>query len=73
MLQRTIKVYENIGSNNQLIIATHFPHIVGDIRAGQLRILVKDKNEVALFDNEKLDETYGHTIENILRTTILFK
>lgn len=68
--QRIIKVYENIGTNNQLIIATHSPHIVGDIRAEQLRILVKDKNGVSLFDNEKLDEVYGHTIENILRTTM---
>ncbi|MGK0466210.1 AAA family ATPase [Clostridium sp.] len=64
--QRIIKVYENIGIDNQLIIATHSPHIVGDIRAEQLRILIKDKNGVALFDNEKIDETYGHTIENIL-------
>ena len=53
-----------------MIIATHSPHIVGDIRAEQLRILVKDKNGVSLFDNEKIDETYGHTIENILRTTM---
>jgi len=68
--QRIIKVYENIGTNNQLIIATHSPHIIGDIRAEKLRILVKDKNGVSLFDNEKIDEVYGHTIENILRTTM---
>jgi len=68
--QRIIKVYENIGTNNQLIIATHSPHIVGDIKAEQLRILVKDKNGVSLFNNEKIDETYGHTIENILGTTM---
>jgi len=68
--QKIIKVYENIGMNNQLIIATHSPHIVGDIKAEQLRILIKDKNGVSLFDNDKIDETYGHTIENILKTTM---
>ncbi|MBZ9634710.1 AAA family ATPase [Clostridium sp. FP1] len=68
--QKIIKVYENIGTNNQLIIATHSPHIVGDIKAEQLRILIKDKNGVSLFDNDKIDETYGHTIENILKTTM---
>ena len=68
--QKIIKVYENIGINNQLIIATHSPHIVGDIKAEQLRILVKGKNGVTLFDNDKIDETYGHTIENILKTTM---
>ena len=68
--QKIIKVYETIGINNQLIIATHSPHIVGDIKAEQLRILIKDKNGVSLFDNDKKDETYGHTIENILKTTM---
>ncbi|MBX4263015.1 AAA family ATPase [Clostridium estertheticum] len=68
--QKIIKVYENIGVNNQLIIATHSPHIVGDIKAEQLRILIKDKNGVSLLDNDKIDETYGHTIENILKTTM---
>ena len=68
--QKIIKVYENIGTNNQLIIATHSPHIVGDIKAEQLRILIKDKNGVSLFDDDKMDETYGHTIENILKTTM---
>ncbi|WP_298836155.1 AAA family ATPase [Clostridium sp.] len=68
--QKIIKVYENIGINNQLIIATHSPHIVGDIKAEQLRILIKDKNGVSLLDNDKIDETYGHTIENILKTTM---
>ncbi|MBZ9607309.1 ATP-binding protein [Clostridium estertheticum] len=68
--QKIIKVYENIGTNDQLIIATHSPHIVGDIKAEQLRILIKDKNGVSLFDNDKIDETYGHIIENILKTTM---
>ena len=43
---------------------------MGDIKAEQLRILIKDKNGVSLFDNDKIDETYGHTIENILKTTM---
>jgi predicted ATP-binding protein involved in virulence len=68
--QKIIKVYEKIGINNQLIIATHSPHIVGDIKSEQLRILIKDKKGVSLFDNDKIDETYGHTIENILKTTM---
>lgn len=56
--------------NDQLIIATHSPHIVGDIKAEQLRILIKDKNGVSLIDNDKIDETYGYTLENILKTTM---
>jgi len=36
--KKIIKVYENIGKNNQLIIATHSPHILGNMEAKQLRI-----------------------------------
>ncbi|MBZ9607369.1 hypothetical protein G9F73_005970 [Clostridium estertheticum] len=32
--------------------------------------MIKDKNGVSLFDNDKIDETYGHIIENILKTTM---
>ena len=50
--QKIIKVYENIGENNQLIIATHSPHIVSDIKAEQLRIMKKGTNGVFIVENE---------------------
>lgn len=68
-----IKIYENIGKNNQLIIATHSPHIVGDIKKEQLRVLRKDENGVSIVNNDKLDETYGHTVESILKSTMELK
>lgn len=71
--RKIIKVYENIGRNNQLIIATHSPHIVGDIEAKQLRIMKRDRSNVFIVDNDKITETYGHTIEGVLRTTMNLK
>jgi predicted ATP-binding protein involved in virulence len=68
--QKIIKGYENIGENNQLIIAIHSPHIVSDIKAEQLRILRKDLNGVVIVENEKVSETYEHTVESILRTAM---
>ena len=66
--RKIIKVYESIGENNQLIIATHSPHVVGDIKREQLRVLKRDENGVSIVDNDRLDETYGHTVESILKS-----
>lgn len=68
--QKIIKVYENIGENNQIIIATHSPHIVGDIEAKQLRIMKKCKDGITIVEPEEIDETYGQNVESILRTTM---
>lgn len=68
--KKIIDVYESIGENNQFIIATHSPHIIGDIEAKQLRVIKKDKSGVKLIDNSKLNETYGKDIGDILSTTM---
>ncbi|MGL4876366.1 MAG: AAA family ATPase [Clostridium sp.] len=68
--QKIIHVYESIGENNQLIIATHSPHIIGDIEAKQLRVIKKDNLGINVVDNDKLSETYGKTIGDILSTTM---
>ena len=64
---KIIKLYENIGENNQLIIATHSPHIVGNIEAKQLRIMKKDKDGISIVNGDEIDETYGQNVETILK------
>lgn len=56
--RKIIDVYESIGKNNQLIIATHSPHIIGDIESKQLRVIKKEKDGIKLVDNRELNETY---------------
>lgn len=68
--KKIIDVYESIGKNNQLIIATHSPHIIGDIESKQLRVIKKDKDGIKLVDNNELSETYGKSIGDILSTTM---
>lgn len=68
--RKIIDVYESIGENNQFIIATHSPHIIGNIEAKQLRILKKDTDGIKLVDNDELNETYGKNIGDILSTTM---
>lgn len=65
--KKIIKVYENIGENNQIIMATHSPHIVSDIEAKQLRIMKKDKDGIAVINGDDIDETYGQNVETILK------
>ena len=64
--RKIINVYENIGENNQLIIATHSPHIIGNVTKEQIRILKRDKEGIKVMNYEELDETYGRTVESIL-------
>ncbi|NFG61517.1 ATP-binding protein [Clostridium sp. CMCC3677] len=68
--KKIIDVYESIGNNNQLIIATHSPHIIGDIESKQLRVIKRNKNGIKIVDNNELNETYGKSIGDILSTTM---
>lgn len=63
--QKIINVYESIGENNQIIIATHSPHIVGYIESSQLRILKKDANGISVMKNHEIKEGFDRYIRGI--------
>ncbi len=64
--QRIVEVYQNIGKDNQIIIATHSPHIISSVKRESLKILSKKERWVKVIDGENLDETYGVTADMIL-------
>ena len=64
--RKIIDVYKSIGNNNQLIIATHSPHIVGSVKVDELRVMTKDSKGIRIVDNDNLSETYGKSIADIL-------
>lgn len=64
--RKIINLYESIGENNQLIIATHSPHVIGNITSDKLRVMIRDNNGIKIVDNDKLSETYGKGIGDIL-------
>lgn len=64
--QRIVEVYQNIGKDNQIIIATHSPHIISSVKRESLKILSKKERWVNVIDGENLDETYGVTADMIL-------
>ncbi len=48
--QRNImKIYQNIGENNQFIITTHSPHILADINYRNFTFLYREEKEIKIF------------------------
>ena len=55
--QRIIEVYKKIGENNQIIIATHSPHILGSVSSENIFILYREENGKI---EAKTGEKYGY-------------
>lgn len=56
---KIMSMYEGIGYNNQLIVATHSPHVVSDIRKEQLRILHRNHEGISIVPVDEMNSTYG--------------
>lgn len=61
--QNIVKLYQNIGENNQVIVATHSPHIIGASNADEVFLLEIDGNQVEAMHPRY---TKGHSIDYIL-------
>ena len=63
---RILDIYERfaIENNNQIIIATHSPHIVGSAKTDSLRVLYFEENEVKVVKD--FTEGYGLEVNQIL-------
>lgn len=64
--QRIVEVYQHIGEGNQIIIATHSPHVISSVKKDSLKILSKNGKTVSVINGENLDETYGLPADIIL-------
>lgn len=65
--ERIIKVYERIGKNNQIIIATHSPHILGSVPKENIIILSKnEEGYVVPKTGEELEDLFGQPVNRIL-------
>ena len=65
--QRILKVYENIGKNNQIFVATHSPHIVSSTYSKNLRLLSRTSEGIKVTSGEELNEIYGKNVERALQ------
>lgn len=65
--QRIVDVYRKIGKNNQIIIATHSPHILGSVRKENIMLLDKnDDGKIVVRTGDELYDSYGQPTERIL-------
>jgi len=58
-----LQFYSNIGENNQVILATHSPHIIGSAKAESV-FLLKNENGKITASHPKYSE--GHSIQYVL-------
>ena len=66
--QRIVDVYRKIGKNNQVIIATHSPHILGSVKKENIMLL--DKNEdgkIVVRTGDELYDSYGQPTDRVLK------
>lgn len=66
--QRIIDVYKKIGKNNQIIIATHSPHILGSVKKENIMLLDKDEKEkIVVKTGNELYDSYGQPTDRVLK------
>ena len=65
--QRIIRVYENIGKNNQVIVATHSPHVVSSVPNENIRILLVGSSGIQVLDHRDIRNSYGVPIKRVLK------
>ena len=66
--QRIIEVYKKIGENNQIIVATHSPHILGSVSNENIFILYRNENgKIETKTGDELYSSYGQPIDRVLK------
>ena len=66
--QRIIEVYKKIGENNQIILATHSPHILGSVSNENIFILYRNENgKIEAKTGDELYSSYGQPVDRVLK------
>jgi predicted ATP-binding protein involved in virulence len=65
--QRIVKVYEKIGNNNQVIIATHSPFIVGSVPKESVKLLKRVNGQIKVVEYNEISGSYGLPVDIVLR------
>ena len=66
--QRIIEVYKKIGENNQIIVATHSPHILGSVSNENIFILYRNENgKIDAKTGDELYSSYGQPVDRVLK------
>jgi predicted ATP-dependent endonuclease of OLD family len=65
--QRIMKVYENIGENNQIIAATHSPHVVASVPKESVKLLKRENGRIKVVEYDEINGSYGLPVDIVLK------
>lgn len=65
--QRIVKVYEKIGNNNQVIIATHSPHVVSSVPKESVKLLKRVYGKITVVEYDQINGSYGLPVDIVLK------
>lgn len=66
--QQIVDVYKKIGKNNQIIIATHSPHVLGSVKKENIILLDRsDDGKIIIKTDEDLYDSYGQPTDRVLK------
>ena len=61
--QQLVRFYQNIGTNNQVFLATHSPHIIGSVPAENLFLLKPENGKITISQPKY---AAGHSVAYVL-------
>ncbi|HHC24891.1 MAG TPA: ATP-binding cassette domain-containing protein [Desulfobacterales bacterium] len=64
--QKILRVYERVGKNNQIIAATHSPHVLSSVRSENVRLLITEGGKIRIMDGDETDGAYGLPADRVL-------
>jgi predicted ATP-binding protein involved in virulence len=65
--QRIVNVYQKIGKNNQLIIATHSPHVVASVPKESVKLLKRENGQIKVVEYDEINGSYGLPVDIVLK------
>jgi energy-coupling factor transporter ATP-binding protein EcfA2 len=71
--QRIMGVYEKIGHNNQVIAATHSPHVVSSVKKESLKLLKIEGGKIVVVDHQDINGSLGLPVDMVLRELMELK
>jgi len=64
--QKILRLYENVGKNNQIIAATHSPHLLSSAAKESVRLLIPQGGKIKVRDYDETDGSYGLPADRVL-------
>lgn len=64
--QKILQVYQSIGKNNQIIVATHSPHILSACGRESGFLLAREDGKTKVYNHQQLNSVYGKPISVVL-------